>query len=74
MVAIKQPLTNVQLEILKTFSHQLTDNEIVEFRKTLALFFAKRATKQANQAWEDNKWTDGDVDRMLNTKMRKNTN
>jgi hypothetical protein len=39
-IAIKQPLTNVQLELLKTFSHQLPDNDLLELRKILAAFFA----------------------------------
>lgn len=49
--AIKQPLTNVQLELLKTFSHQLTEHELVELQKTIAAFFAKRLTEQADKIW-----------------------
>ncbi len=71
MTAIQQPLTNVQLEILKSFSHQLAENEMIEFRKTIAVFFAQRAIQQANKVWDEKQWTDADVDRMLNTKMRK---
>jgi hypothetical protein len=68
---INQPLTNVQLELLKTFSHQLPESDLIELKKTLALFFAQRLTDQADQVWEQKNWTDKDVDRMLNTKMRK---
>lgn len=67
----KQPLTNVQLEILKVFSHQLSDNELLEFRKNLAMFFAQRLIQQADKIWTDKEWTDKEVDKMLNTKMRK---
>ena len=67
----KQPLTNVQLEILKTFSHQLSDNELLEFRKTIALFFAQRLIQQADKVWNEKEWTEKEVDKMLNTKMRK---
>lgn len=69
MEAIKQPLSNVQLEILKVFSHNLTEEELKEFRDTIAGYFANRAIKSANKAWEEKGWTD--VDSMLNTKMRK---
>jgi hypothetical protein len=71
MEAIKQPLSNVQLEILKVFSHNLTEEELKEFRDTIAGYFANRAIKSANKAWEEKGWTDEDVDSMLNTKMRK---
>ena len=71
MEAIKQPLSNVQLEILKVFSHNLTEEELKEFRDTIAGYFANRAIKSANKIWEEKRWTDEDVDRMLNTKMRK---
>lgn len=72
MDIIKQPLSNVQLEILKAFSYNLTDKELKDFKDTLARYFAERAIQIADQVWEEKGWTDEDVDRMLNTKMRKN--
>ncbi len=71
MQVIEQPLSNAQLEILRTFSHKLSDNDLVELRKTLAIFFAKRTIAAANKAWDEKGWTDEDVDRLLNTKLRK---
>ena len=71
MNIIKQPLSNVQLEILKAFSYNLTDKELKDFKDTLAQYFAERAIQIADQVWEEKGWTDEDVDRMLNTKMRK---
>jgi F0F1-type ATP synthase delta subunit len=74
MEVLKQPLSNVQLELLKTFSHQLSESEILDLRKVLAQFFAQRAIQIANEVWEEKGWGDEDVDRMLDTKMRKKTN
>ena len=70
-VSIKQPLSNVQLELLKTFSHQLSENDLVELRKMLALFFAQRLIKEADKIWNEKNWTNEDVNTMLVTKMRK---
>jgi hypothetical protein len=70
-VSIKQPLSNVQLELLKTFSHQLSENDLVELRKMLALFFAQRLIKEADKVWNEKNWTNEDVNTMLVTKMRK---
>ncbi len=74
MKAIHNPLTNVQLELLKTFSHQLSETDISELRRVLALFFAQRAIQQANNMWDEKGWINEDVDRMLETKMRKKNN
>jgi hypothetical protein len=71
MQTIQQPLTNAQLEILKVFSHQLSEKDLIELRKILADFFAKKAVEAANKVWDEKGWTDQDVDRLLNTKLRK---
>ena len=71
MQEIQQPLTNVQLELLKTFAHNLNEEELLQLRKLLAAFFAQRAIEAANRAWDEKGWTDADVDRLLNTKLRK---
>lgn len=71
MREITQPLTNVQLEILKAFSFSLNNDELQDFKDIIAQYFAKRAIQSANKVWDDKGWDDEDVDRMLNTKMRK---
>lgn len=74
MEVLKQPLSNVQLELLKTFSHQLSEKEILELREVLAHFFAQRAIQIANEVWDKNEWTDEDVDKMLEINLRKKSN
>ncbi len=74
MQNINQPLSNVQLEILKAFSHQLNSKELVEFKDMIAKYFAQRAIQSANKVWDEKEWSEKDVDRMLNTKMRKSKN
>lgn len=69
--SLKQPFTNVQLELLKTFSHQLPESDLIDLKNTLALFFAKRLINQADTVWEEKDWNDKLVDEMLHTKMRK---
>jgi hypothetical protein len=68
---ISQPFTNVQLELLRVFSHQIEETALYELRKVLAQFFAQRAIAAADTAWEQNGWTDADVDRLLTTKLRR---
>ena len=69
--ALKQPFTNVQLELLKTFLRQFPESDLIDLKNTLALFFAKRLINQADTVWEEKDWNDKLVDEMLHTKMRK---
>ncbi len=73
MTVIQQPLSNVQLELLKAFSHNLSETDLQALKSLLAQFFATRAIQAANKVWDEKGWTDEDVDRMLATKMRKET-
>lgn len=68
---LKQPFTNVQLELLKAFSHQLPEKDLIDLKKTLALFFAEKLIAQADKIHETQQWNDKLVDEMLETKMRK---
>lgn len=62
--------SNVQLELLKLFSHDTSDADLLEIKTLIANFYAERAIAAANEAWDDNGWTPQDVERILNTKMR----
>lgn len=70
MEARSEPLTNLQLEILKAFSHQLSDEDLQALRKLIADFFAKRAIAEANKVWDEEKWDEGKAKELLNTKLR----
>jgi len=70
MDIMKQPFSNAQLELLKAFSHDLSDSELAELKKMLAQFFAQRAIKEVDRVWDEKGWTEGDVERLLQQKMR----
>jgi hypothetical protein len=70
MERIQQPLTNVQLEILKAFSYNLDQDDLNDFKALLAQYFANRAIKAADKVWEDQGWDNDKVNQFLNTKMR----
>jgi len=71
MDKLTQPFSNVQMELLKVFSYNLENSELLELKKVIANYFAQRAIKAANKVWDEKGWTDDDVDRMLNTKMKR---
>ncbi len=71
MQNIQQPLTNVQLELLKTFSLELSEEELLQLRELLANFFAEKAIQAANRTWDEKGWDDEKVNQLLHTKLRK---
>lgn len=62
--------SNLQLELLRLYSRNLPDEELLKVKDLLADFFAERAIAGANAWWDANNWTEADVQRMLTTKMR----
>ena len=65
MATIDKPLTNLQLELLKLFSMNLPEEELLEIRRILANYFAERASDEMDRLWEENKWTNETMDDWL---------
>ena len=45
-------LTNLQLELLKLFSYQISEQDLLNVKDLLARYFAKKATQEMNTFWE----------------------
>ena len=64
-------LSNLQLEILKTFSKPLPENQILEIRQLLADYFAKKVDDGIDELFDKNDWdTDTKVEEWLNEHQR----
>lgn len=51
------PLTNLQLELLRVFAREVSENDVLAIRKMLADYFAEKAINLADEAWDKNGWT-----------------
>ena len=65
MTTIKQPISNVQVELLKMYSTNMTEPELKELKDLLAQFYARKSIEFANKAWEDKKLTNDIMDKWL---------
>ena len=65
-----QPLSNLQLELLKLFARPVSDEDLLAIRKFLANYFAQKAMDLADETWDRNQWSDEDADRMMNEHLR----
>ena len=66
MTIHKMPFTNIQQELLRLYSHQVADADLIEIKDLIGKYFAKRLSQMADVAWEKNNWTDEDMDAILN--------
>jgi hypothetical protein len=49
-------LTNLQIEILKTFSYPLPESQVLEIKQLLADYFAKKVDDGIDELFEKNNW------------------
>ena len=68
MSVLNYPLSNVQVELLKLYSTNLTDKELIELKDLLSGFYADKAIAQADLIWDEKKLNDQDMDQWLNKK------
>jgi len=66
MSVINYPLSNVQIELMKLFSTNLSDKELIELKDMLGKFYADKATSQADAIWEERGLSNEDMDNLLN--------
>ncbi len=68
MNTLNFPLSNVQMELLKIFSTGVSDSEIGELKAVIANFYANKATRRADEIWDEKGLTNDDMDKWLNQK------
>ena len=64
-MVLESPLSNVQLELMKMFSHDLNDDDLVSLKRTLANFLAEKASDEMDKLWDENSWSDQTMDKWL---------
>ncbi len=63
-------LTNLQLELLKVFSFDLSEQQIIEIRELLAKYFAEQAAGEMDRLWEQNNWSNNTMEKWANEHLR----
>lgn len=59
-------LSNVQLELLKLYSTNLSEKDMADLKDQLARFYAEKSIKLADEAWEKKGYTNDDMNSILN--------
>ncbi len=59
------PLTDLQLELLKLYSTELTAEELRQVRRLLGRYFGEKAIQAADGVWDERELTDEEMDAWL---------
>ena len=51
-----QTLSNLQLELLKSFSRNVSDEDVLAIKRLITTHFAQKATEGADQVWDAEGW------------------
>ena len=60
------PLTNLQVEILKLFKVNQSEEELIEIRDMLANYFLQKATENADKVWIEKGYNEETIQALLN--------
>jgi hypothetical protein len=66
----KPALSNLQLELLKMFAHQVSDEDLMAVRGMLVQYFAQKAIAEADAVWDEKGWATADTERLTNEHHR----
>ncbi|MBP9664763.1 MAG: hypothetical protein KBD94_09080 [Pyrinomonadaceae bacterium] len=65
-------MTNLQIELLKTFSFDLSEAQLLEIKSLLAQYFAERASDEMDDFVKENGWNDDTIRSLAGEHMRTN--
>lgn len=65
MTAVSQPLTNLQLELLKLYSLDLPEESLLDIKRLIARYFADKAADEMDRLWEEKDWNNETMDEWL---------
>ena len=62
---LDKPLTNLQLELLKLYSMELSEEQLKDVQRLLANYFAKQASDEMDRLWEEQGWNEDTMEAWL---------
>ena len=62
-----QPFSNLQLELLKLYSRNISEQDLEQIKQFLARYFAEKAMDEADRIWTEKNYT---AEQILKTHRR----
>ena len=70
MEMVSASLNSTQFEILKLFSRELPENDLLALKRLFVRYLADKATRLADELFEQKGWTNDDMNKLAHTHMR----
>jgi hypothetical protein len=67
------PFSNVQLELLKLFEYNVTNDQLLEIKTLLVRYFAEKIDQEMDLLWVQNQWTEQTIENWANGHDRHKT-
>ena len=58
-------LSNLQQELLKLYSSDIEDADLLHIKRYLARYFAEKAINEADKIWDEKKYSNDTMDKWL---------
>ena len=66
-----QNFSNLQIELLKLYSNNVKEEQLLEIKHMLGKYFAEKATEAMDKTWEERKLTEQDMINWTNEHNRR---
>jgi hypothetical protein len=67
-IQASQKLSNLQLELLKLYAMNVSDEELRDIKRMLAKYFMERTIEEANKVWDERGYTNELMEEWRHTK------
>lgn len=67
---VAKKLTNLQLELIKMFGYEVSNEQLAEIRSILSNYFANQITSEVDKLFEANKWGEEKIEEWAEEHMR----
>ncbi|MCG8330263.1 MAG: hypothetical protein MI974_21375 [Chitinophagales bacterium] len=65
MTVLDKPLSNLQIELLRLYSQNVSEEDLIAIKRLLAKYFADRASDEMDKLWAERDWTNETMDKWL---------
>ena len=66
--------SNLQLELLKLYATDVSEKNLLEIKKLLSDFFAKKVDEEMDMLWQEKAWGNEKIEEWKNGHYRKSSN
>ncbi|MCB9038089.1 MAG: hypothetical protein H6557_15840 [Lewinellaceae bacterium] len=63
-------MSNLQLELLKLYSTEIPEDQLLEIKRLLADYFARLIDQDIEKLWEKKGWTEEKIEEWKNAHLR----